>query len=353
MKIGITADVHLRGKRETPERFNALKDILNQLKDKGISHLIIAGDLFDKNTFNYSDFDNLCKEYNNIKFYIIPGNHDPELRKKDFSANNIYVFAEPNIYQFPEYKFIKFLFIPYSDERSMGEIIEEKKSELTPNKWILIGHGDYYSNRKLSENVYEKGVYMPLYKIDEAKYQPAKIILGHIHKPTNIDKLYYPGSPFPLDISETGKRRCLILDMDTLALTSSFINTDVIYFNEVLTIIPWEDEAQYIKEEAKKIINKWEISDEEKKKVKMRIKVQGAVSSKDGLSEMVSDAFNGIEFYDEPDINEVDVIEENSAERISILNRVKEEVENLKWEKETPTKDEILVEAIKTIWGLR
>lgn len=42
MKLAITADVHLRTKNETPERFNALEKIFQQIKDRDISTLIIV-----------------------------------------------------------------------------------------------------------------------------------------------------------------------------------------------------------------------------------------------------------------------------------------------------------------------
>ena len=73
MKIAITADIHLKTNKEYPERLNALKNILDQLVDESIASLIIAGDLFDLESQNYSLFDELCRqnEYSNIEFYIM------------------------------------------------------------------------------------------------------------------------------------------------------------------------------------------------------------------------------------------------------------------------------------------
>ena len=48
MKIAITADLHLTTKKEHPERFNALKEILEHLRRENVPPLIIAGDLFDQ-----------------------------------------------------------------------------------------------------------------------------------------------------------------------------------------------------------------------------------------------------------------------------------------------------------------
>ena len=64
MKVAVTADVHLKTKSETPERYNALEDILNKCLEQDIDNIIIAGDLFDQETNNYGDFEKLCLKKN-------------------------------------------------------------------------------------------------------------------------------------------------------------------------------------------------------------------------------------------------------------------------------------------------
>ena len=62
MKIAITADIHLKTKEETPGRWDALSNILDIMLSENINTLIIAGDLFDKESQNYSDFDKFCNK---------------------------------------------------------------------------------------------------------------------------------------------------------------------------------------------------------------------------------------------------------------------------------------------------
>ena len=102
MKLAITADTHLKKRNETPERWNALENILEKLFEKGIKNLIISGDLFDKETHNYSEFDKLCKKkkFENINLHIIPGNHDKGLKKVNFTADNIEIYENPTIKSF-------------------------------------------------------------------------------------------------------------------------------------------------------------------------------------------------------------------------------------------------------------
>ena len=59
MKIAVTADVHLNEKHH--ERFDAFKNIVNQVRNKNIKYLIVAGDLFDQD--DISTFDRLKEHY--------------------------------------------------------------------------------------------------------------------------------------------------------------------------------------------------------------------------------------------------------------------------------------------------
>ena len=60
MKIAITADVHLASFSETPERYNALEDMINQVLAENIDKLFICGDLFHQDFNNYTDFEKLA-----------------------------------------------------------------------------------------------------------------------------------------------------------------------------------------------------------------------------------------------------------------------------------------------------
>ncbi|HOK55780.1 MAG TPA: metallophosphoesterase family protein [bacterium] len=330
MKIAITSDVHLKNCSESPERYNALENIFSKITHKGISELIIAGDLFDKDYNNYSDFDELCKKYPNVSVSIIPGNHDYKIENRFFAATNIKVITEPQI---KEIDGLPILFLPYNPEKSMDEVIVEFSHRNTfPERWILIGHGDYITiNKEL--NPYEPGFYMPLTAMTVNNYNPAKVILGHIHKHSEFGKVVYPGSPCGLDINETGKRRFLIYDTQSLVLEYETVETDVIYFNETILMYPMDDEISYLKDRFYEIIQKWQLSEDELKKVKLRLFLKGYTKDKNvitqNLVQIVRD--KGIEFYDSsgPDTSELKILKETDRERILLLNKVKIKIENI------------------------
>lgn len=349
MKIAITSDIHLKSissktaqlppegiaesAMQNPERFNALRNILEQMLEEQISHLIIAGDLFDQKSQDYSVFDLLAGQpkYSEISFYIIPGNHDPLISGKHFTAKNIQVFNEPEITAFKGSQ-VQLLFVPYMPGRSMGEVmagyIEKNREEsLAPgSSWILIGHGDYLGGNA-EPNIYEKGIYMPLSRRDIEYYGPAKAILGHIHKKMQAGKVIYPGSPCGMDINETGKKSFVVLDLNDLSIAEKTIDTDVIFINEAIVMLPAENEQAYIEERIEELIKNLDLNREEIGKVRLRLKLSGYSRDKNRLEKIIKNCLAGFTYYDAsgPDLSEVFLFED--IERISIVQRVKDKIE--------------------------
>ncbi len=142
MKVAITADLHLRTKKEYPERYKALDNILGQCVDLGIDELLIAGDLFDKDLSSYSDFEEVCKKtaYKDIKIKVIPGNHDRALSNTKLVLDNLEVIDKPKIIGIDEDWNI--VFVPYEVNKLMGEIIQSLFPGIGNKNWIVVWHGD-------------------------------------------------------------------------------------------------------------------------------------------------------------------------------------------------------------------
>jgi len=351
VQIAVTADLHLQERKKYPERYGALELLLDTILNMKINHLIIAGDLFDQESHNYKDFDAVCSrsKYKNIQFHIIPGNHDLSLQKKMLSSENTQVYSLPEFKQFDLMSML-FFFLPYTKEKSMGEGIANSVNKLEKDKWILISHGDWIPG--MSEpNPWEPGVYMPLTRSDIEQFRPAQVICGHIHKPMDSSEMHYPGSLCGLDINETGRRRFLTIDSETGSIESHFIYPDIIYFNETLTVLPVQNEEQYILDQIKKMLESWEIPDSEKNKIQLRLKVSGYSKDKNKLSRLINQELQDITFYDsKPDLSQVYVSDD--VDREEITKQVYREIENLQWpEKEDePDKDQILLQALRLIY---
>jgi DNA repair exonuclease SbcCD nuclease subunit len=350
MKIGFTADAHLKAAHECPERYNALINVLDQCRERGVEHLVIAGDLFDKTLQNYTDFESICKrpDFSNIKIHIIPGNHDPDIRQEHFSVGNIQLYTESTWVEFDSDWSI--LFIPYVKGKSMGEIIEKQIVNNPSEKWALVGHGDWSAGMR-SPNPYEPGVYMPVTQKDITIYKPDYVILGHIHIPLDTTNLYYPGSPCGLDITETGYRRFLVLDTETNLIEPYRIQTDVVYFIEELLVLPADDEVQFIRNEIQNSIKAWGLEEADKTRVKLRVRARGFCSNKVQLLDTITDSYKPYRSESDPDISGVFIA--NDPERDYLMDKVQEKVDGIEWEAgpNEPGKNEILLQAMHFIYG--
>lgn len=333
MKIAFTADLHLRSRKETPERYGALEYILSELTTHKINEVIIAGDTFDKDSYNYNDFNTLCEKFREVRITIIPGNHDPDISKKYFPPGNLEVINKP---LFKKLENTEILLIPYDPVKLMDEALTEffYKNPL-PERWILTGHGDYCTTTK-DINPYEPGVYMPLSASAINKFNPAAVIPGHIHKPSETGRVIYPGSPCPLNINETGKRRYLIFDTSDNSVEKKPVKTDIIYFNETLITVPAENETQDIHNSINRMIKGWELDDNEKDLVRLRLKIIGFTTDLGRLKDSVIKHLEerGIVLYDKdgPDLEEVNVAKEADDERIALLAKTMEKIHHLKVE---------------------
>lgn len=353
MKIAITADLHLTTRKDHPERFQALENILQQMTKHKIDTIIIAGDLFDVESRNYAELDALCKheKYKNIQFYIIPGNHDARIKSAMFAAENVTIFSEPKIHTF-DTTGLPFLFLPYEKDKTMGDEIASSISELPSHEWILIGHGDWVEGMRDS-NPLEPGVYMPLTRTDIESYRPLQVVLGHIHKPTDTETLHYPGSPSPLDITETGKRGFLVADTETGTVQPQTLESVIIYFDESFFVLPLEDENAYLKSQIESRIKIWNLTEEQKARVQIRVKVRGYTTNKQALAQVLRQGLVGFRFYKDEDPDLSDVFISADTERAEIANRVAKVIDNLERAQgeQQPKKEQILLEALHVIYG--
>lgn len=350
MKIGITADLHLKSKNETPERYEALEKIIDHLKNENIRDLIIAGDLFDKEFNNYSDFENICRNNSNINFYIIRGNHDIDLKSNSFSSANIKVFDEITSQKFDN---LDFLFLPYQASETMDEIlILYYKNNFKSDKWVLISHGDYLNiNKSIDE--YEKGYYMPLSNNVINDLKPSKVFLGHIHKSNNNDIVYYPGSPYPLDINETGKRKFIIYDTNYNKPEYIYLDLDKIFMIEELLIIPTNTEIDNAINKLNEKINNWNLTTNETEKVILRLILKGFTNDKNALVQRINNYLNDkkIRLYDNnaPLDNNLNIVKDPNRE--FIMKRTLDKIENLTENFNYSEKNDIIEQALNLIFN--
>jgi DNA repair exonuclease SbcCD nuclease subunit len=351
MRIAITADHHLTTRAKHPDRFETLENILADMRLQGVTTWIIAGDLFDASRQNYAEFEQLCRVPGNrdLTIYLIPGNHDPDIDERKIVADNLHIITSPSVRLLDERVF---LFLPYLPKKTMGEEIANLSDQLPAREWVLVGHGDWAGGLR-TPNPAEPGVYMPLTRRDIELYRPARVFLGHIHAPMDDHRVHYVGSPCGLDVTETGRRRCLLYDTISDQVEERPVDAPVLYLNESLVIVPAEDEASALRAQIAAMQREWGLSEQEKAKVQLRIKLSGFSSDRAALRRLLDDAFDGFSFYRQagPDIDEV--YSSDDLERHVIAEQVRANLESLDWpgDPEEPNKDEILLKALQVIYG--
>jgi DNA repair protein SbcD/Mre11 len=327
MKIAITADLHLRTMENTPERYNALDNILSQCVSQEINLLIIAGDLFDKDQSVFSDFDNICKKtkYKKINIIVIPGNHDPKLAGKNIIAKNVEIIEIAKLVSVDDEW--DFMFIPYQNNKKMGEVIQSITSHNIKRKLVIVGHGDFIDSiRDVSPD--EPGNYMPTTRKDLEIFQPTRMFLGHIHK-ANIGKtVSNPGSPIGLDITETGYRSFIIFDTNSNTISQERIDCDRLYFQTSLVVFPVKNGEELLRDSIKTNIKNWGISKKDEKKAIIRVNIAGFSPDRKSLQKLLSKEFTDYELNEEISLDEVqsggdeerNYILEKSLEELNILN---------------------------------
>lgn len=218
------------------EQRKVMKNIVEYIKEENIPYFFIAGDLYEqeyirKSTIEY--INNLFKEIENTKIFIVPGNHDPYIKNsfyKQYKWNsNVHVFTEKlekiednnvNIYGYG--------FNDFYMKNEYENISISNKNKVN----ILITHGSLDSGKE------ENKEYNPLSSKKLTSLGFDYVALGHIHKTSYNDyqnqRMVYPGSPVSLGFDELGKRGFIAGEIDevTKEISLKFIETTAKTFEE-------------------------------------------------------------------------------------------------------------------------
>ena len=232
MKFVHIADVHLDtpfktisdradiGVERRLEQRNALKKVIDYIKENNIEYLFISGDLYDQEYVRESSIrflNDLFSEIPNTKIFIAPGNHDPYIKNSFYSTflwnSNVKIFTnivekvendDVNIYGFGFNNF-------EMNENQIKDIILDEPEKIN----ILITHGD------LGESKYN---HMNLNEIKSKGFD--YVALGHIHKRDDSTNIVYPGSLISLGFDELGEHGMIVGEIIDKKLNKEFVKVD-------------------------------------------------------------------------------------------------------------------------------
>ena len=210
MKFIHTADVHwgMNPDSDKPwsrDRAQAIRDtfaeIVRQAKLRDVDFLFIAGDLFHRQPLlrDLKEVNYLFSTIPGVRVVIIAGNHDrirpnSALHSFTWCSNVTFIMEEnPSVYIF-EKQNVDIVSFSYHTTEITEPLLKDIHPPEAPRIHLLLAHGGDSSH-------------LPLDKKAIASAGFSYGALGHIHKPEIApDFSYaYPGSPEPLDKTETGR----------------------------------------------------------------------------------------------------------------------------------------------------
>lgn len=209
MKFIHTSDIHYGmnpdvGRPWSKERSNAIKEALQNIvsacKQHSVDCLFISGDLFHRQALikDLKEINYLFGSIKDVRIIIIAGNHD-YIKKgsilDSFSwSENVYFIKTPDISSiyFRELNTEVFGFSYYASELRENKLAG-LKAPANGRINILMAHGGGLKHLPFDKNALVKSGF-------------SYCALGHIHKHEILypNTIVYPGSPEPLDVSETG-----------------------------------------------------------------------------------------------------------------------------------------------------
>ena len=232
MKFVHIADVHLDtpfktisdradiGIERRLEQREALKKVIDYIKENNIEYLFISGDLYDQEYIRESSIsflNDLFKEIPNTNIYIAPGNHDPYLKNSFYATynwnNNVKIFT--NVVEKVEKEDVNIYGYGFNSFEMNDDQINDINIDDSNKINILITHGDLNDSK-----------YNPI-KLNELKQKGFDYVaLGHIHKRDDITNIVYPGSLISLGFDELGEHGMIVGEIENKELNKKFIKID-------------------------------------------------------------------------------------------------------------------------------
>jgi exonuclease SbcD len=359
MRIAVTADLHLRTPSETPERYVSLEEILKSMTGRGTGLLVIAGDLFDADMRDFSGFESILgkPDFRNVRVLAIPGNHDPGLKQSHFALRTIRIIQSPTVLKLSEAD-KALTIIPYGCATTFSDAVATLSAQPIHGS-VLIGHGDFVSGRTLRSNPYEAGFYMPLSRRDlDAGHFPLAL-LGHIHAPCSSGDVHYPGSPCPVDRSETGKRSYIELDLTSGTVQRIPIRSGLLYSRQRLPVVPGPGEVRHVRSAILGMAETMQIQEGEMETLRVSIQITGFAESRAAVGEACQSALTEAFGRREYDIDTSGLLVAEDQSRAALaaesFRRLSEMKDTGFWpaEAEAPEMEQVAEQALRIIYGVK
>ncbi|MDQ2817961.1 MAG: metallophosphoesterase [Candidatus Eremiobacteraeota bacterium] len=253
-----TADVHLDaafggasaalGARRREQVRAGFERVLSIAKQHAVDALCIAGDLYEDGRAGPDRANYLRRTLAAlapIRVFISPGNHDP------FTPSSLYSMLDPpdNVHVFPSRRFDR---IELCDGLTLWGCAHERPLDRDPilqgvqcggdGTHLLLFHGT--DRDRIPPG---KETIAPFDMHDIERTGAAHAMLGHFHGCSSVGRYAYPGSPEPLNRTETGRHSACMVSVQAGRVETEFIDVNrTRYVDEELDVGGISDGAALI-----------------------------------------------------------------------------------------------------------
>jgi exonuclease SbcD len=224
MRIVHIADVHLdrpfvglslhAAKQRRADVIDALRRCLRLATDREADAVTIGGDLWEDENVTPDTRASVAHELGKLErpVVIVCGNHDPYLRggvyQRTAWPDNIRIIETPAGVEVELASEVMLWAASWTERSLTSEFLRQAATRSDTHTRIALFHGTAQDERfpyAPSHCPFRSG------DIRDSGFELA--LVGHIHAASDIDRVVYPGSPEPLDHTETGRHCCAVIDV--------------------------------------------------------------------------------------------------------------------------------------------
>jgi len=211
------------------QQLNVLDQIDDYIKLKKPHTLIFMGDLTHRRYFvQFSVLAPIRQKILELAYAVhetllMVGNHDIEDKEGRYHSlsvfqgledqANIHVIDQPVFRRFRQSE-QRFFACPYMTGNGVVEAVAQAAHSLVVQGREPIGLFHYSAEGKVLESDYM----LPSVLTQEQLAPFRKVFFGHVHNPSEDDRLVYVGAPMHFDFGDLGQRYCVLYDEQTQAV---------------------------------------------------------------------------------------------------------------------------------------
>jgi hypothetical protein len=200
---------------------------------------------------------------------------------------------------------------------------------------------------------------MPLTPVDMEAGRFAAAVLGHLHTPLDPAPVHIPGSPCPVDPTETGRRSFLLLDTDSTSFRRVPSPSALIHLRASVVVTPSPDEADRAAEAAMQAVASARLGDGERRAARLGVVLRGYARSRADVAGAVSERTAALLGREAVAVDASGLKDGDDPQRNAVASEVASGIAAMRrsgcWVRgeHAPAEEAVLAKALELIYGSR